>query len=212
MLNRFLLVIGIILAITPAWTASYYTTRLEDEKAVYLSPGSAGIVGDGVSDDSDAIQKAIDQVQETTSQGIVFIAESRYRLTKTINVWPGIRLIGYGANRPVFVLADNTPGYKDSENERYMIFFSGGRPRASRGGPPRGAPSGGQARGPARGTPGNAPPRDAGAGTFYSAMSNIDLEVGDGNPGAVCVRRDICAAFLPGSHGFPHRIRPGRRP
>jgi hypothetical protein len=29
---------------------------------------------------------------------------------------------------------------------------------------------------------------DAGAGTFYSAMSNIDLEIGDGNPGAVGVR------------------------
>ena len=31
-------------------------------------------------------------------------------------------------------------------------------------------------------------PPDAGPGTFYSAMSNIDLEIGDGNPGAVGVR------------------------
>jgi hypothetical protein len=30
--------------------------------------------------------------------------------------------------------------------------------------------------------------QDAGAGTFYSAMSNIDLEIQDGNPGAVGVR------------------------
>jgi len=31
-------------------------------------------------------------------------------------------------------------------------------------------------------------PRDASPGTFYSAMSNIDLEIGEGNPGAVGVR------------------------
>ena len=30
--------------------------------------------------------------------------QGRYRLTRTINVWPAIRLIGYGAKRPVFVL------------------------------------------------------------------------------------------------------------
>ena len=31
-------------------------------------------------------------------------------------------------------------------------------------------------------------PRDASPGTFYSAMSNIDLEIGEGNPGAVGLR------------------------
>lgn len=31
-------------------------------------------------------------------------------------------------------------------------------------------------------------PRDAGAGTFYSAISNIDLRIEDGNPHAVALR------------------------
>ena len=83
MSRKILLVIGTVLAATPVWPASYYTVRLNDEKAVYLSPGRSGVSGDGVADDSDAIQKAIDQVQETTGEGIVFVAEGRYRLTKT---------------------------------------------------------------------------------------------------------------------------------
>ena len=108
-----------------------YTIRLNDPKAVYLD--AFGARGDGVADDSDAIQKAIDKVQETVSQGIVFVPEGRYRLTKTIYVWPSIRLIGYGAKRPVFVLADNTPGYQDRNKENYLVFFAGGRPGAQGG-------------------------------------------------------------------------------
>jgi sugar lactone lactonase YvrE len=197
MLTRILPLTGILMAVAPAWAASYYTVRMDDPKAVYLTADAFGARGDGVADDSDAIQKAIDKVQQTVNQGIVFVPEGRYRLTKTVTVWPSIRLIGYGAKRPVFVLADNTPGYQDRNSENYMVFFSGGRPGAGRGGPAPGATPGGRGRGgqmPAgaaaagRGAQGSGRPSDAGAGTFYSAMSNIDIEIGDGNPGAVCVR------------------------
>jgi sugar lactone lactonase YvrE len=119
--------------------------------------------GDGVADDTAGIQLAIDKVQETTREGIVFLPEGRYRLTKTIYIWPGIRVIGYGASRPVLVLAANTPGYGDAGKENLMVFFAGGRPA-------------------------NGPPRDANPGTFYSALSNVDIEIGEGNPGAVGIR------------------------
>ena len=162
----------IVLACTAAClrAASYYTLRLDDPKAVYLTPENFPVHGDGVADDSAAIQQAIDKVQQTTSEGVVFVPEGRYRLSKSLYVWPAIRLIGYGAQRPVFVLGENTPGYQDPANENYMVFFSGGRGR--QGG---------------RGASGGRPP-DAGAGTFYSGMSNIDIEILDGNPGAVGVR------------------------
>ena len=91
-------------------SSSYYTLRPEDAKAVYLTQNDPSVHGDGVGDDSDVIQQAINKVQETTGQGILFIPEGRYRLSKTLFVWPGIRLIGYGAHRPVFVLGKNTPG------------------------------------------------------------------------------------------------------
>jgi hypothetical protein len=73
--------------------ASIYPTRLEDSKAVYVTPGQ---------DTGEAIQAAINKVQETTVWGFVFVPEGRYRITRTIYVWPGVRVIGYGANRPVF--------------------------------------------------------------------------------------------------------------
>ena len=158
------------MAAAPAWAASYYTIRLDDPKAVYLEAK-----GDGVADDTAAIQAAIDKSAASASYGIVLVPEGRYRITKTVNVWASVRVIGYGAKRPVIVLGANTPGYEDPASERYMVFFSGGRPGGAMGG------RGGRV-GAGRG------PTDASPGTFYSAMSNIDLEIGDGNPGAVGVR------------------------
>lgn len=167
-----------------AQSSSFYTTRLDDAKAVYLASGDFAVKGDGAGDDTAVIQAAIDHVQETTGEGIVFVPSGRYRLTNTVYVWGGIRLIGYGATRPVLVLGANTPGYGDANQEKYMVFFSGNRPGAGRGGRGGTQAAGGQAAGGrGGGTPG-----DAGAGTFYSALSNIDFEIGDGNPGAVGVR------------------------
>jgi sugar lactone lactonase YvrE len=176
-----------LLATAPLWAASYYTTRLDDPKAVYLTPANFPVKGDGTADDSDAIQQAINRIQETSNIGVVFVPEGRYRITKTINIWPSIRVIGYGKSRPVFVLGDNSPGYQDTQNEKYMVFFAGGRPGAGRQGGAPGAAPGQVAQGGGRGSVGGEP-RDAGAGTFYCAMSNIDIEIGNGNPGAVGLR------------------------
>jgi hypothetical protein len=90
------------------WAASYYTVHPDDPKAVYLTSQQFGIRGDGIADDTEAIQKAIDKVQETAGEGIVLIPEGRYKISKTIYVWPSIRLIGYGSHRPVFVLGRNS--------------------------------------------------------------------------------------------------------
>jgi sugar lactone lactonase YvrE len=147
-----------------AASVSYYTVRLDDPKAVYLTRERFGSVGDGVADDTPALQKAIDAVQETTGEGVVLVPEGRYRISATLYVWPGIRVVGYGSRRPALVLGDRTPGYQDPEKPGYMVFFAGRRPKD-----------------------GSAPP-DANPGTFYSALSNVDLEVGAGNPGAVGVR------------------------
>lgn len=169
-------------------SSSVYTRRLEDPQATYLSADRFPVHADGKGDDSIAIQQAIDRVQETTGQGILFIPSGQYRLTRTLFVWPGIRLIGYGPTRPVFVLADDTPGFQTGP--AYMVFFAGFRPgtlsprseklfanRFPNGHPPP--------------TPGTVPPTfvpDANPGTFYSAISNIDFEIGKGDAGAVAVR------------------------
>lgn len=175
-------------AILPCRAASIYAARIDDPKAVYLSKSEFGVHADGKADDTEAIQASIDKVQETTGEGILFVPSGRYRITHTVYVWPGIRVIGYGDSRPVIVLADNTPGYANGVAD--MFFFAGYRPGHMRGGAfPRSARA--AFFGPPS-PPGPVPPTrtmpDANPGTFYSAMSNIDFEVGDGNAGAVAVR------------------------
>jgi hypothetical protein len=165
---------------TAAFAQSVITTRLDDPKAVYLTAPAFGVHGDGQGDDSAAIQAAIDQAENNAREGIVFVPPGRYRLTRTVYVWPGVRVFGYGATRPVFVLAADTQGFQSGLG--VMVMFTGWR-----GG-----------RVPARfgrvpfPPPGSVPPNDeiadANSGTFYSAMSNIDFEIGDGNPSAVAIR------------------------
>jgi hypothetical protein len=159
---RALLAAVIFSSVVPLFATSYYSARLDDPKAIYLTQDNFPVKGDGVADDSAALQQAINTVQEKTNQGILFVPPGRYRLTKTIYIWPGIRLIGFGSARPSFVLAANTPGFQ--QGPTYMVFFAAARPRA------------------------NQPPPDANPGTFYSAISNIDIEIQDGNPGAVGIR------------------------
>lgn len=158
---------------SPLLATSYFTERLDDLRAVYLTPDRFPVHGDGVADDSDALQQAVDKVQETTNQGIVFVPSGRYRLSRTVYIWPGIRLIGYGKTRPVLVLGANTAAFQTGPS--YMIFFAGRRPRKD------------SSAGTADEKPQTKPP-DASPGTFYSALSNVDIEIQDGNPGAVAVR------------------------
>ena len=44
----------------------------------------------------------------------------------TVNVRAGVRLIGYGTTRPVFVLPPTPPGYQQGIG--LMVMFSAGRP------------------------------------------------------------------------------------
>jgi hypothetical protein len=162
MMKMLLLMIATWSSAVPMLGTSYYPARPNDGKAVYLTADNFLVKGDGIADDSAVLQQAINKVRETTNQGILFVPAGRYRLTKTIYIWPGIRLIGFGALRPTFVLARNTPGFQ--QGPAYMVFFVGGRPGA------------------------NVNPPDANPGTFYSAISNIDIEIQVGNPGAVGVR------------------------
>ncbi|HUJ72923.1 MAG TPA: glycosyl hydrolase family 28-related protein [Verrucomicrobiae bacterium] len=163
MMKRASTILATLMIAIPLHAASYYTVRPEDPKAVYFTRDNFPVHADGVGDDSDSLQRAINQVQETVHKGIVFIPEGQYRLGKTVYVWSGIRLIGYGGRRPVFILGENTSGFQEGSGN-YMIHFVSDRPAEGR------------------------PIRDANPGTFYSAMSNIDIEIRDGNRAAIGVR------------------------
>jgi hypothetical protein len=145
-----------------AHDASVYTQRPEDPEAYYFTAENYNIKADGKTDVSDALQEAINSLKTAKAFGILFIPEGKYLISKTIHVPSAIRLIGYGKNRPEIILGRNTPGFQDEQN--YMIWFTGGLPQ-----------------------PGRAP-QDAGAGTFYSALSNINIRIEKGNPQAIGIR------------------------
>ncbi|KAA6341550.1 hypothetical protein EZS27_010643 [termite gut metagenome] len=141
---------------------SVYSKKPNDPEAFYFTPESYAIKADGKTDVSDALQAAINQVKTEKAFGILFIPEGKYLISKTILVPSAVRLIGYGKNRPEIILAKNSPEFQEEQN--YMIWFTGGL-----------APTG-------------RTPQDAGAGTFYSALSNINLRIEKGNPKAVGIR------------------------
>ena len=173
--------LGLVL---PLQAQSVYPTRLDDPEAIYLGSARFPVDSDASADNSAVIQAAIDAAETQHVQGIVFVPEGRYRITRTVYIWPGVRIIGYGDHRPVFVLPDNNPGYQNDLG--YMFMFAGPRPDSVRA----------HVHSPVRPdqapTPGTVPPNntipDANAGTFYSAMSNVDFDLGSGNPGAVAIR------------------------
>jgi sugar lactone lactonase YvrE len=168
----------------PLRAQSVYPNRLDDPDAIYLGSANFPIDSDASADNSAVVQAAIDAEEAQHGQGIVFVPEGRYRITRTIYVWPGVRIIGYGARRPIFVLSDNTPGYQNDLG--YMFMFAGDRPDSIH------AQSNFPIHPDQSPTPGTVPPNntipDANAGTFYSAMSNVDFDLGSGNPGAVAIR------------------------
>ncbi|TLU99614.1 gluconolaconase [Dyadobacter luticola] len=148
---------------------SFYQTKLEDEDATYFTSENFKITNDGKTDVSDEFQRAINEVKTNFNFGIVFIPEGSYKISKTIYIPTAVRVIGYGKNRPVFVLADNAPGFQqaypdDKGQAKYMFWFTSSIPKEGQ------------------------PIPDAGASTFYSAMSNVDIRIGLGNPSAVALR------------------------
>ncbi|WP_353717845.1 glycosyl hydrolase family 28-related protein [Dyadobacter sp. 676] len=148
---------------------SFYPMRLADEDATYFTPENFRITNDGKTDVSDELQRAINEIKTNYNFGIVFIPEGTYKISKTIYIPTAVRVIGYGKKRPLIVLADNSPGFQqeypqDKGNAKYMFWFTSSIPKEGQ------------------------PIPDAGASTFYSAMSNVDLRIGEGNPSAVALR------------------------
>ncbi len=148
---------------------SIYSQKPDDQEAFYFTAENYPIKADGKVDVSDALQAAINQVKKERNFGILFIPEGKYKISKTIYIPAAIRLIGYGKNRPEFILAKNSPGFQeevvaDKGKAKYMFWFTGALVEEGQS------------------------PRDASASTFYSAMSNINLRIEDGNPHAVALR------------------------
>jgi hypothetical protein len=141
---------------------SVYTHVPDDQEALFFTSELFNIKAEGKQDVSDALQLAINKLKKERNFGILFIPEGKYLISKTIYVPKAIRIIGYGQNRPEFILGKNTVGYQDKFN--YMFWFTSNLVEEG------------------------LEPNDATAGTFYSAISNIDFRIEEGNTKAIALR------------------------
>lgn len=163
-------------AMPVAASTSYYATAPEDPRAITVAGKR-----DGRADDTTALQTAIDAAAAKGGGGIVFVPSGRYRISRTLFVWPGVRVFGVGKTRPVIVLGDATSGFQ--QGLATMVMFAGAKPGATDTAkayrtpfPPPGS------------VPFNPDIADANPGTFYPALSNIDFVIGKGNAAATAIR------------------------
>ena len=138
----------------------------DDPSAIVFTQMDFDAYPDGSRDNTKALQKAIDMVEQRDGKGIVFIPEGIYLFCGTVNLWRGIRLIGFGKKRPRFVLGDHSDGFSGPLSQ-YLIFCRNVKPK-----------------------PGEFL-RDANECTFYTSLRNIDIDLGHGNHGAVAVRYHV---------------------
>lgn len=144
---------------------SVFESLPDDPASIVFSKDEFNVSADGAGDNAPALQKAIDRFRAWDDGGIVFIPSGVYRLGSTVNVWRGVRLIGFGPERPVFLLGANTPGFSEGGPE-YLIQFCDGTDESGE-------------------------PNNASFVTFFSGLWNIDVEIEDGNPDAVAVRFNV---------------------
>ncbi|MDV6333059.1 glycosyl hydrolase family 28-related protein [Asticcacaulis sp. 201] len=176
------LVLGLVAAAAPVFPADAAGLGAEGGASVYMTapdePHAVTVhgVGDGKADDTAAIQSAIDEAAKNSLGGIVFIPSGRYRISRTLLVPLAVRIFGVGASRPVIYLGDKTPGFQ--KGIANLVVFTGGDIYTT-GKVPVPVPTV---------VPYSDKVRDANSSTFYSALGNVDFEIGDRNPAAVAVR------------------------
>ena len=158
-----------------AHTDSVYTHQPDDPRAVVLKTDGLQPDERGIYDVTERLQALLDSVKQQDRRGIVLIPEGVY--SQTIYLPRAVRMIGFGKKRPKFVLKKDTSGFQEAPQDDkgeavYMFWFTGNTPRVE------------------------GYIQDANAGTFYSAGSNIDFQIEEGNPAALVMRAHFA------QHGF----------
>lgn len=146
---------------------------------LYRNVKDFGAVGDGKADDTAAIQKAIDHNQGNKLNkpgGVVYLPAGVYKVTKRLNMWWCMVLMGDPRDPPTILLPSGTPDFQDPARPNPVIVTWNGY---------------------------NADPSDAwfqqvpipegshepsGASvnnTFFSGIRHLKIRIEAGNPGAV---------------------------
>lgn len=159
---------------------SWLTAAPPDPTAVTLGTAGFAVHGDGVGDDTEVLQEAVDEASRRGIEnklgdilggqrdfahgdggGVVLVPSGTYRLSDTIQIHDSVRIIGVGRKRPRFLLGAGSPGYAQGEPRDVFAF---------------------------RRRPYGAVLTYANNDTFGSGLVNLDITIEAGNPDAVAVR------------------------
>ena len=168
-----------------------------------------GAVGDGVADDTHAIQKAVDDGFDGVWHNpvhVLFSPGKTYRVSKQVVLWAGVQLDTDASNPATILLGANTPGYGDPTQVK-NVFMS--RLSAARSDCPENPDpfpldpiafyKGGQKKFPgwpwrwpedydtARQDENKVHPSYMPGNNFFSQIRNLRFHVESGNPGACVV-------------------------
>ncbi|HEY3415960.1 MAG TPA: glycosyl hydrolase family 28-related protein, partial [Armatimonadota bacterium] len=129
-----------------------------------------GAVGDGLADDTDAIQAAIDYHAGSRGDkhaGIVFFPAGTYRITRPVLLWKGMHLLGHPDHQATLLLSAETPGYANADAPCPMLQLTCGTDQDV--------------------DDHTHYPRGHGSlnWVFHTALRHLDFVVEEGNPGAV---------------------------
>ena len=151
----------------PYW---YETTR---HGSAFRNVRDFGAVGDGVADDTAAIQAAIDHERGSRYEkkpAVVYLPAGTYRVSDTLILWKWTHLTGNPHDKPTIVLTGKAPGFGDPAAKKPIVVTTNGwsvDPK-SRNWAANSSKLGGSAN-----------------NTFYSQIHHIGVRVERGNPGAV---------------------------
>lgn len=115
-----------------------------------------GAKGDGISDDSDAIQAALDK--GSGGDTILYIPDGTYKVSKRLHFYRYFTVQGQSQSNTIIRLQDNADGYQDPSQPNYVLASTG------------------------QGNIYYEPPGDNTA--FWQFMRNLTIDTGKGNLGA----------------------------
>lgn len=148
--------------------------------AGYLDVRAFGAKGDGKTDDTQAILKALAASGEDTGPNfwhdrLVYLPNGTYKVSGTLlkryqggAYASGLSLIGESRDKTIIRLVDHAPGFNDSQHPQAVIFTTSKL-------------IGGNATGGGKDYVGKGEGNDA----YMNFVENVTIDVGNGNPGAI---------------------------
>jgi len=175
---RRLAVLFLVLGVIP----SNANAQTFPKDAGYLDVRAFGAKGDGKTDDTQALLKALAASGEDTGPNfwhdrLVYLPNGTYTVSGTLlKRYPGgafasgLSLIGESRDKTIIRLIDHAPGFNDAQHPQAVIFTASKL-------------IGGNATGGGKDYVGKGEGNDA----YMNFVENMTIDVGDGNPGAVAI-------------------------